>query len=183
MRWCPTAVCIKKYCVTNFLAGRSNPGRGRMLFAFPNVQADSEAHTSTYSLDTFPWAKWIGRKVDHSPPPSAEYKHEWSHTSIPPHVFMTWVGTTLRLPLFEFTEDQDTVISTVVCIRRSGVNRGQIQRVLEDMGSEYDSVAYSRAVRWLSLQDICFSFAIWNRFMAKGKNCDTVNVMMCRGSH
>jgi len=75
---------------------------------------------------------------------------------------MTWVGTTLRLPVFEFTEDQDTVISTVVCIRRSGVNRGQIQRVLEDVGSEYDSVAYSRAVRWLSVQEMFFFFFIWD---------------------
>jgi hypothetical protein len=135
MRWCPTAVCIKKYCVTKFLAGRSNPDRGRILFAFPNVQTGSEAHPSTYSLDSFPWAKWTGREIAHSPPPTAEYKLEWSYTSTPPHVFMTLVGTTLRLPLFEFTEDQDAAVSTVMCIRRSGVNRGQIQRVLEDVGS------------------------------------------------
>ena len=122
-----------------------------MLFAFPNVQTGSEAHPSPYSLDSFPWAKWVGREFGHSPPQSAEYKHEWSYTSAPPHVFITWVGTNLRLPLFEFTEDQDTVISTLVCVRRSGVNRGQIQRVLEDVGSEYDSVAYARAVRWLSV--------------------------------
>jgi hypothetical protein len=117
------------------LAGRSNPGRGKILFAFPNVQAGSEAYRSTYSLDSFPWAKWIGREVDHSPPSSAMYKHEWSYTFAPPDAFMTWVGTTLRCPLFECTEELDTVISTVECIIRSGVNRGQIQRVLEDVGS------------------------------------------------
>ena len=102
MRCCPAAVCIKKYCVTKFLVGRSNPDRGRIHFAFPNVQTGSEALPSTYSLDSFPWTMWVGREVDHSPPPSAEYKHEWNYTSAPPHIFMAWGGTTLCLLLFEF---------------------------------------------------------------------------------
>jgi hypothetical protein len=110
MRWYPTAVCIKKYFVTKLLAGRSNPGRVKILFAFPNVQVGSEAHPSTCSVDSFPWAKWIEREVDHSAPSSAVHKHEWSYTSAPPDVFMTWVETTLCCPLFEFTEELHTVI-------------------------------------------------------------------------
>jgi hypothetical protein len=34
--------------------------------------------------------KRLEREADHSPPSSAEVKHAWSYTSIPPYVFMVW---------------------------------------------------------------------------------------------
>jgi hypothetical protein len=64
MRWCLTALFIKRYGVTNFLAGRSNPGRGRIFFAFTNVLTGSVACPSAYSVGSFPRAKWMGREVD-----------------------------------------------------------------------------------------------------------------------
>jgi hypothetical protein len=42
-----------------------------------------------------PGANQPGHRVDCSPPSSAEIKNEWSHTSIPPNVFMTCTGTLL----------------------------------------------------------------------------------------
>jgi hypothetical protein len=35
-----------------------------------------------------PRVKWPGRKVDHSPPASAEVKKTYTYTSTPPYVFM-----------------------------------------------------------------------------------------------
>jgi hypothetical protein len=35
-----------------------------------------------------PRVKWLGRKADHSPSPSAEVKKIWAYTSTPPYAFM-----------------------------------------------------------------------------------------------
>ena len=40
------------------------------------------------------------RENDHSYPPSAKVKNEWSYTSIPPYAFVASTVTTLSLPLW-----------------------------------------------------------------------------------
>ena len=50
------------------------------------VQTRSGAHPAFYSVATgalSPGVKRPGRKVDYSPPSSAEVKNEWSYTSAP----------------------------------------------------------------------------------------------------
>jgi hypothetical protein len=44
---------------------------------------------------SFPGTKRPGRDGDHSRPSIDEVKNEWSFTSTPQHVFMTWTRTTL----------------------------------------------------------------------------------------
>jgi len=41
----------------------------------------------------------LGHEADHSHPPVAEGKIEWSHTSACPFAFMTNTGRTVTLPL------------------------------------------------------------------------------------
>jgi hypothetical protein len=53
---------------------------------FAQVQTDPGAHSAFCRMGTgsFPGVKRQGRGADHSPPPSAEVKNEWSYTSTPP---------------------------------------------------------------------------------------------------
>jgi hypothetical protein len=39
---------------------------------------------------SFPWLNWLGREVNHLPPPSAKLKNVWSYTSITPYAFTAW---------------------------------------------------------------------------------------------
>jgi hypothetical protein len=42
--------------------------------------------------------KWPGREAHHSSESTVEVKNEWSYTSTTPYVFITCIGTNLRLP-------------------------------------------------------------------------------------
>jgi hypothetical protein len=44
----------------------------------------------TGTRDSFSGVKRPGREADHSPPPNAEVKNEWSYTSLPHYAFMAW---------------------------------------------------------------------------------------------
>jgi hypothetical protein len=61
------------------------------------VQSSSGAYPASYRWEpgSLPGTKREGREVGHSPPSSAEVKHEWSCTSTLPYAFMTWTGRTL----------------------------------------------------------------------------------------
>jgi hypothetical protein len=57
------------------------------------VQTGSGSHPASYPMGTGAVSLGIkrpGRKVDHSPPSSAEVKNAWSYTSTLQYVFMTW---------------------------------------------------------------------------------------------
>jgi hypothetical protein len=74
----------------------SSPGRGqRRIFSLSHsVQTDSGTHQASYLVDTvdfFPLGvKRSGCDADRSPPSNAEFKNEWSYTSTPPYVLISW---------------------------------------------------------------------------------------------
>jgi hypothetical protein len=41
--------------------------------------------------------KWLGHKVDHSPPSSAKAENEWSCVSVPLYAFIAWTGENFTL--------------------------------------------------------------------------------------
>ena len=74
-----TRLRTERYGV-RFLAGASD------FSSRQNVHTASTAHQASYSVGTgvhFRGVKWPGREVNHSSPPSAEVKSEWSYASIP----------------------------------------------------------------------------------------------------
>ena len=55
------------------------------------------APTSQYIIKLEPWTSFVGvnragRDVDHSPPPGADVKNKWSHTSAPPYTVLPCTG-------------------------------------------------------------------------------------------
>jgi hypothetical protein len=75
---------------------------------------------------SFSGLKWPGREVDHSPPPGAEVKNEWS--------------CTFDLPICLHGVDRENFFTFILCL--NGVN---IDRI-----SEFDSVLIERNLvrRW-----------------------------------
>jgi hypothetical protein len=71
--------------------------RGKSFSLHHYVQTSSGAHPASYPVvigGLSPEVKWQGCEADHSPPPAAEIKNPWSHTSTPPYIFMVWcLGT------------------------------------------------------------------------------------------
>jgi hypothetical protein len=63
-----------------------------ILSLLQNVNTDSGAHPASNRYPhSHPRVKQLGRKADHSRPPSAEVKSKWSYTSTPP-VMPLWLG-------------------------------------------------------------------------------------------
>jgi hypothetical protein len=67
------------------------------------VQTGFGGYQSSYALGTgssFPGVKRSGSEADRSAPSGAEAKTAWSHTSIPPYVFMAWCLVTQGTVLY-----------------------------------------------------------------------------------
>jgi hypothetical protein len=76
----------------------SNSCKGRRLFSFsnrPDVLWVPRILLFNDYRGWFPGVKRPERDVDHSSPPSAEVKNEWSYTSTPIYSFTEWTRTTL----------------------------------------------------------------------------------------
>jgi hypothetical protein len=83
---------------------------GQGIFLRHRVQIGSEAHPAPYSMHTGVFStgvKWLRRKADHSPPPSAEVKNAWSYTSTP--------STRLHALYFVKHRDNFTVLYVFYC--------------------------------------------------------------------
>jgi hypothetical protein len=61
------------------------------------------------SRGSFPAVRQPGRKADHPPPSSAEFKNAWSYTSTPQYAFMAWCSVEAQGQLYlTFTYGRET---------------------------------------------------------------------------
>jgi hypothetical protein len=67
----------------------SIPSRLQEIFLFCTASRPDLVSTQLY-IQWILGAISFGREADHSPPSSAEARNEWSYTSTPSYIFMTW---------------------------------------------------------------------------------------------
>jgi hypothetical protein len=88
--WDPSDVYPMLYFnfqTTDLTIRHSNPCGVRDFSLSSNVQTGPGAYLTPYSVGTGDLSMAVrrsGREADHSPPSSAEIKHKWDYTSIPP---------------------------------------------------------------------------------------------------
>jgi hypothetical protein len=92
-----------------FVAKLKYPGpelesrHGQGSFTSSKIQAVPGAHPVSYKMGTGFLSRGVkrpGRGVDHSPHSIADFKNEWSYTSDPPYVFMTWTEPVSHLRFY-----------------------------------------------------------------------------------
>ena len=73
------------------------PQGARAFYVPQNVHTGSEAQSARHAMSTVlvPGLQQLVHEADHSYPPTAKVKNEWSYISTTPYAFMTWTGKIL----------------------------------------------------------------------------------------